>query len=75
MSDAWMQIIFSGLLAWIAWELRSIKKELKTFVLRDDCRDDMNHQCSRIDALEERINKNEANLSELRGAANVWHEK
>lgn len=73
MSEMWQQIIFSGLLAWIAWELRAIKKELKTFVLREDCRDDMHQQCTRLDALDSRITANENSLSELRGQAEVWH--
>ena len=73
MSEMWQQIIFSGLLAWIAWELRAIKKELKTFVLREDCRDDMHQHCDRLDSLDARITANENSLSELRGQAEVWH--
>lgn len=73
MSEQWMQIIFSGLLAWIAWELRAIKKELKTFVLRDDCKDYRHQYCDRADKLSERIAANERALSELKGNAEVWH--
>lgn len=73
MNEMWQQIIFSGLLAWIAWELRAIKKELKTFVLREDCRDDMHQHCDRLDTLEKRIDKTSESLRKLEGHAEVWH--
>ena len=75
MTEQWMQIIFSGLLAWIAYELRSIKKELKTFVLRDDCKDYRHQYCDRADKLDERITANENALSKLKGNAEAWHGK
>ena len=75
MTEQWMQIIFSGLLAWIAYELRSIKKELKTFVLREDCKDYRLQYCDRADKLDKRITDNENALSELKGNAEVWHGK
>ena len=73
MTEQWMQIIFSGLLAWIAYELRSIKKELKTFVLREDCKDYRLQYCDRADKLDKRITDNEIALSELKGHAEAWH--
>ena len=75
MSETWIQIIFSGLLAWIAYELRSIKGELRTFVLREDCRDDMNGHCERIDKLEEKVDRNVQELEKLKGQAEIWHSK
>jgi hypothetical protein len=73
MTETWIQIIFSGLLAWIAWELRSIKKELKTFVLREDCRDDMRGHCDRINKLEGKLDHAVSELEKLKGNAEVWH--
>ena len=73
MSEGWMQIIFSGLLAWIGWELRSIKKELKTFVLREDCRDDMKQHCVRLNDLEKRMIAEENQLTALKAKAEEWH--
>ena len=73
MSETWMQIVLSGLLAWVAWELRAIKKELKTFVLRDDCKDYRHQYCDRSDKLESRLAKTESLLNELVGQAKVWH--
>lgn len=75
MSEMWQQLIFSGLLAWIAYELRAIKKELKTFVLREDCREDMHQHCDRLDVLEQRINDNAEALMELKGNVEVYHQK
>ena len=73
MNETWAQLVFCGLLGWIAWELREIKKELKTFVLREDCRDDMHQHCDRLNELEDRIGASERRLEHLDGQVSVWH--
>lgn len=73
MSEDWAQLIMCGLIGWVAWELRDIKKELKMYVRREDCKDDMGNHCEQINELRERVNNNEADIKSLAAKAQVWH--
>lgn len=74
MSDSWMQLIASAILAWGAWEIRALRGEFKRYVLRDDCQKDMSHHCNKIASIERTMNEQRERLTRLESKAAVWHE-
>ena len=46
---------------------------LTDFVKKDDCKEDMGEHCGKIKSLEDRIGKNEKELTELKSKAEIWH--
>lgn len=73
MSESWMQLITSIILAWGAWEIRALRGEFKRYVLRDDCRDDMQRHCSEIRKLGNELMENRDRITKLESKAAVWH--
>lgn len=63
MSEAWAIYLVGALLAWIGFELRGIKAELKTFVREETCNRQMDTHCKKIDALEKDVRKNENEIT------------
>ena len=66
MSENWAIYLVGAFLAWIAFELRGIKAELKTFVRVESCNRQMDAHCKKIDDLEVNVRKNEVDIIEIK---------
>lgn len=75
MSESWMQLITSIILAWGAWEIRALRGEFKRYVLREDCHDDMARHCSEIRKLGNELMENRDRITKLESKAAVWHKE
>lgn len=58
-------LIMTGVLGWVATELRQIHHSLLRFVDKTECREDMGRHCDRLDALDRRVQKNAFVLSTI----------
>lgn len=58
-------IVMTGVIGWVASELRLINKSLRGFVDKADCRADMGKHCERLDALDKKVQKNSFVLSAI----------
>lgn len=75
MSEEYIRWLLTGFVALVAWEIRALRKDIKFFVKREDCRHDMDDHHDRLDELDERITKNENTIAWLMAKIEVWHEK
>lgn len=58
-------VVMTGVLGWVAAELRLIHKSLRGFVDKADCREDMGKHCDRLDDLDRKVQKNSFVLSAI----------
>ena len=63
-------VVMTGVLGWVAAELRLIHKSLRGFVDKADCREDMGKHCDRLDDLEKKVEEN----SKFVAAVQQYHE-
>ena len=75
MSESWMQLITSIILAWGAWEIRALRGEFKRYVLREDCSSNMNNHCNQLKQLQKDMSENREKIAKIEGHIEVWHPK
>ncbi len=73
MSENWQIVIVTGVLGWIAYELRALRAELGKFVTRHDCEKEMDGHCGRLDTLTAKVEFNETEIEKLKAKTEVWH--
>lgn len=57
--------VMTGVLGWVAMEIRSLSKSLSQFVTKSDCSDDMDAHCGRLEKLESKVSENSENLAAI----------
>ncbi len=72
MSEAWAITMvtialtgMTGVLGWVATEIRFLHKSLATFVIKTDCTNDMNAHCGRLEKLENKVSENSEKLAAI----------
>ena len=58
-------VVMTGVIGWVAAELRLLHKSLWGFVEKSDCREDMGKHCDRLDELDRKVQKNSFVLSAI----------
>lgn len=58
-------VVMTGVIGWVAAELRLLHKSLHGFVEKSDCREDMGKHCERLDDLDRKVQKNSFVLSAI----------
>ena len=78
MSETWAIAVGTGvlsimtmLLGWVATSISGIRKDLKTFVLKDDCNRAMDGHCADIKELKSWIAKNSDAIARLETSLNT----
>ena len=78
MNEAWAIAVGTGvlsimtmLLGWVATSISGIRKDLKTFVLKDDCNRAMDGHCADIKELKSWIAKNSDAIARLETRLNT----
>lgn len=67
--------IFSSILGWIAVELRGLRKDMRMYVMKDDCSSDMGKHCTQIGELFETAKENQQRIAHLETAVEIYHKK
>ena len=57
--------VMTGVLGWVAMEIRSLHKSLAQFVTKSDCSDDMDAHCGRLEKLEAKVSENSEKLAAI----------
>ena len=57
--------VMTGVLGWVAMEIRSLSKSLSQFVTKSDCSDDMDAHCGRLEKLEAKVSENSEKLAAI----------
>jgi hypothetical protein len=72
MSEAWAialvtigSTLFLAVLGWIAYELRGIHKDMKFFVLKDNCNLSMGKHCQEIENLKKGFEENKSAINQM----------
>lgn len=52
MNEGWIQIICTGVIGWVAWELRQLRKDINSRVHYHDCDRRMNDMSRRLEHVE-----------------------
>lgn len=72
MSEAWAialvtigSTLFITVLGWIAYELRGIRKDMKFFVLKDNCNLSMGKHCQEIENLKKGFEENKSAINQM----------
>ena len=72
MSEGWAIAMLSGALAcmtgvlgWVATEIRALNKSLAQFVTKTDCAADMGAHCKRLEKLENKVGENSEKLAAI----------
>ena len=58
-------LVMTGVLGWVAAEIRSLNKSLAQFVTKTDCSDDMDAHCGRLEKLENKVGENSEKLAAI----------
>ena len=58
-------VVMTGVIGWVAAELRLLHKSLRGFVEKSDCREDRGKHCDRLDELDRKVQKNSIVLSAI----------
>lgn len=65
------QYLVTGFIGWVAYELRQLRKEVSARVHEDDCKDDMQRHCSRIDAVEKTATENAKSIAVINNTLGI----
>ena len=57
--------VMTGVLGWVAMEIRALNKSLAQFVTKTDCSDDMDAHCGRLEKLENKVSENSEKLAAI----------
>ena len=57
--------VMTGVLGWVAMEIRSLSKSLSQFVTKSDCAADMGAHCGRLEKLENKVGENSEKLAAI----------
>ena len=57
--------VMTGVLGWVAMEIRSLSKSLSQFVTKSDCSGDMDAHCGRLEKLEAKVSENSEKLAAI----------
>lgn len=58
-------VVMTGVLGWVATEIRLLHKSLTQYVLKADCVGNMLAHASRIDKIEEKVSENSEKLAAI----------
>ena len=58
MNDTWIQLVTAACGAWVAWELRQLRRDVSHRIHYSDCDRRMNEHARRLTRLEDRLEKN-----------------
>lgn len=58
-------VVMTGVLGWVATEIRLLHKTLTQYVHREDCANNMNLHCDRLEKLESKVSENSEKLAAI----------
>ncbi len=58
-------LVMTGVLGWVATEIRLLHKSLTQFVNKTDCQNDMSAHCGRLEKLENKVGENSEKLAAI----------
>lgn len=61
----------STVVGWVAYELRQLRSEVSVRVHEDDCKDDMQRHCSRINAVEKTATENAKSIAVINNTLGI----
>lgn len=58
-------VVMTGVIGWVAAEIRCLNKSLSQFVTKSDCAGDMDSHCARLEKLEAKVGANNEKLAAI----------
>lgn len=58
-------VVMTGVLGWVATEIRLLHKTLTHYVHREDCANNMDAHCERLEKLESKVSENSEKLAAI----------